>query len=249
MNNTTKFISYFLLCILLFSCSWKDLPPKIGLKNCGIPTSIIATPNATNFREYTFSLSGAMSDIVYPITWIKGGNILGSSSSNSFTSSFISDGTYPIGAEVTTVCGDKKTINTSITVKTPTLVAASNFSLTDPTVHAGLSAVAVTNNGTVVANEYNIIKIWNWKGKALLRTLNGHSTNVSDLKLSVDEKYLFSCSTSENGIIVWDWQNNTKVRTLSGHTGGVITLAVSADNKYLASSSYDNTIKIWEVLW
>lgn len=237
-----KKIYPYLLFVLLNSCKW-ELPVEKVLKTCQNPTIITAVADATNPKKYTFTLNNG--DVVYPINWQNGGAILGTSTSNTFSYTFTSDGTYNIYANFTTNCGEKLSIGSSITINT-TATIANTFSLTDPMVHTGLQTVVVTNDGTVIANESNNIKVWNFQAKTLLRTLQGHTNQLTDMVLSIDEKYLFT-SSYDNNIIVFDWKTGNQVRTLTGHTGGVYSLAISADNKYLVSSSSDKTIKIWNV--
>lgn len=242
-KNKYNLLHYILLLALVSSCAKFDLPPEKILKTCQNPTSITAVADANNPKKYTFTLNNG--DIVYPINWQNGGAILGTSSSNTFSYTFPSDGTYNIFANFSTNCGDKLSISNTITINT-TATVANSFSLTDPMVHVGLQAIAVTNDGTVIANENNLIKVWDYRNKTLLRTLSGHNASISDLVLSIDEKYLFSSSYS-NTIIVYDWKTGAEVRRLLGHTNTVYSLSVSADNKYLASGSIDKTVKIWNV--
>jgi WD40 repeat protein len=243
----------FLLSILgLVACTKFELPLEKSLKNCQAPTGIIATADPTNPKKYTFTLTGITTDIA-SVTWkitstATGTTILASiinNNANSYGYTATTEGTYTVTASYITTCVGTGNLSTNYTINTQATVANS-FSLTDPMVHSGLSAVAVTNDGTVIANENNLIKIWDYKNKTLLRTITGHINNISSLALSVDEKYLFSSSYG-NTILVHDWKTGTLIRTLTGHTSYVYDIAISADNKYLASGSYDNTIKIWNI--
>ena len=244
-------------CVLLFSgCAKWEIPLEKKLKICQKPTGIIAVADANDPKKYTFTITGNTAETSL-VSWKQGTVVIGSttvgmnlganSPNPSLTVGSFVDGTFSISADVTTQCGDKVTFNTSITINTVATVASS-FSLTDPMVHENLQAIAVANDGTVIANDISVIKIWDYKNRTLLRTLTGHNGTVSDLVLSTDEKYLFSSSNSpKDNIIVYDWKTGVEVRRLSGHTNGVYSLAISADNKYLVSGSGDNTIKIWNV--
>lgn len=120
------------------------------------------------------------------------------------------------------------------------------FSLTDPMVHVGLQTAIVTNDGTVLANENENIKVWNYDTKTLLQTLKGHQNLVIDMVLSTDETKLYSAGLEEGDILVWDWKQGTLLKRLQGHTAQVNCMRISADGKFLASVSMDGTIKIWD---
>ena len=54
---------------------------------------------------------------------------------------------------------------------------------------------------------------------------------------------------SDKTIRIWDVEEGICVGILSGHTDHVLSLCVSADNRWLISSSYDHTVRIWELDW
>lgn len=238
---STKILNLFLI-LLLLGCEL-ELPLTKTLKLCQNPTNFTATVDATNPKKYTFTLNSG--EITYPISWQNSGTTLGTSTSNSFSYTFLSDGNYNIYANFSNSCGDKLSIVNNITINTE-LTTANSFTITAPMVHSNINAIAVTNDGTVISNENTEIKIWNYQSETLLRTLKGHTNTITDLVVSIDEKYLFS-SSNGNTIIVYDWKTGTEIRRLSGHTSSINSLAISEDNRFLVSGSSDKTIKIWNI--
>jgi WD40 repeat protein len=73
----------------------------------------------------------------------------------------------------------------------------------------------------------------------------GHSSNITSVLLSKDNRYMIS-SAKDKTIKIWDTAANTLVRTLSGHTSAVNMIALSPDGKYIASVSDDKSVKIWD---
>lgn len=82
-----------------------------------------------------------------------------------------------------------------------------------------------------------------------LRIMKGHSSWVSVLALSSDNKYLYP--SGDETICQWAVGDETVgasvklLRILQGHTGCVLTLSLSPDNKYLYSGAGDQTIRQW----
>lgn len=241
----------FLFLITLTGCKL-ELPAVKVLKSCTMPTTIAASPDANELKKYTFTLDGSMADI-RSISWYNNntGALLGSELSailisGKFIYTFPADGTYSIRATINNICGDgSTTLTVSVIVNTAPSVASS-FAITDPMVHSNLSGVAVANDGTIIANDNNEIKIWNPFSRTLIRTLKGHTSNVVRMVLSADEKYLYA--SDQTNIIVWDWRAGTIQRTITSAHGGsyIHNIKLTANGKYLASVGNDRNIRIWD---
>ena len=51
------------------------------------------------------------------------------------------------------------------------------------------------------------------------------------------------------GITIWCVKSKQKIRTLEAHNASVESVVLSPDGKYIISGSYDETIKIWKMIW
>lgn len=110
-----KACSYITL-VFLTACQWVE-PSIKTLKVCQKPTAINAVVSANNSRQYTFSLVGLTTELVFPINWKQGSYTIGSSSTSSINYTFTGDGNFVITAEAATVCGEKVTLTSNVVVK------------------------------------------------------------------------------------------------------------------------------------
>ncbi|MGH9455788.1 MAG: WD40 repeat domain-containing protein, partial [Terriglobia bacterium] len=83
-------------------------------------------------------------------------------------------------------------------------------------------------------------------GGPLLRTLTGHTGEVTAVAVTPDGKQAVSASW-DNTLKVWDLTSGKELRTLTGHTGWVTAVAVTPDGKQAISGSEDKTLKVWDL--
>lgn len=76
-----------------------------------------------------------------------------------------------------------------------------------------------------------------------------HLQGVDVVAYSPDGAFIASGSGSSDGeVCVWDSATGALLQpVLRGHVGGIISIAFLPDSKHLVSSSYDKTIRVWDV--
>jgi WD40 repeat protein len=150
-----------------------------------------------------------------------------------------------------------------ISVKTNTAIAAlsglvmfavASFAqgpkLVVQTGHTGgqVNAVVFSPKGDLLASggADGTIKIWNVAYGEQLRTLVGHTQNVSSVAFSADGRVIASGSYDYSAKL-WDAATGRELHTLNGHTLAVESIALSPTGNILATGSLDNQIKLWDV--
>ena len=111
---------------------------------------------------------------------------------------------------------------------------------------AGILSVSYSPDGTYIASGSidGSIKLWK-NDDTLVRTLEGHSSNVNSVAFSPDSKYIASGS-NDRTVKLWKI-DGTLVKTFEGHSSYVNSVAFSRDGKYIVSGSNDRTIKLWKI--
>ena len=117
---------------------------------------------------------------------------------------------------------------------------------------------------TVSASDNTII-IWNVLTGVHLKTLQGHTEGVNDVAWSNDSEYVASAS-DDYSVRIWNAQRvgkpvmhryephftfslkGTQVKTLNGHNNPVFCVNYNPQSNLLASGSFDETVKIWDVV-
>jgi WD40 repeat protein len=113
--------------------------------------------------------------------------------------------------------------------------------------HTKVSTLAALRDGTLASGSlHGPITIWNPDSGQRLRTLNGHTNSIRDLK-TLNDGTLASASYDRT-IKIWNPQNGDLLRTLNVHDL-VLCLCVLGEgesNNDIVSASLDKTLKIWD---
>src|SRR5258708_5346377 len=106
-----------------------------------------------------------------------------------------------------------------------------------------MTFVAFSPDGRFLASASwdKTIKLWDPHTGEHLRTLEGHSSEVTFVTFSPDGGPLASASWDKT-IKLWDPFTGEHLRTLEGHSSEVTSMAFSTDGGALTSVSDDNTI-------
>jgi WD40 repeat protein len=78
-------------------------------------------------------------------------------------------------------------------------------------------------------------------------SLRGHTGPVASMAFSPDSRILASGDFDDGTFRLWNVGEKRALAALEGHGTGVVGLAFSPDGRTLASSSYDGTVKLWNV--
>jgi WD40 repeat protein len=84
-------------------------------------------------------------------------------------------------------------------------------------------------------------------GCPLIRTLEGHSSEVNGVAITPDGCRAVSGSYDDT-LRLWDLESGQTIRVLQGHTDTVWLVAVTAEGLRAVSGSKDKTLRLWD-LW
>ena len=82
--------------------------------------------------------------------------------------------------------------------------------------------------------------------RSLVRTLTGHSEDVSSISVTEDSRFALSGS-SDNSVKLWDLSSGQELRNLRGRHP-VDAVAITPDGHYGFSGSQDGTLRLWDLI-
>jgi WD40 repeat protein len=83
-------------------------------------------------------------------------------------------------------------------------------------------------------------------GGHLVRSLQGHTNNVTGVAITPDGQFAVSGSR-DNTLKMWELATGEQVRSLEGHTEDIYCVAITPDGQFAVSGSFDRTLKVWEI--
>lgn len=93
-----------------------------------------------------------------------------------------------------------------------------------------------------------LLELWNTDTGSKIYCLSGHASRIKEVSFSYNGCYFLSWSDSEDVVLVWNAITKKVVNSLDiSHDSRISSINISPDGKYLVSSSYDRTVKIWNV--
>jgi WD40 repeat protein len=110
-----------------------------------------------------------------------------------------------------------------------------------------LGALALDEPGerVLAAGDDTVVKYWSLADRRLLRTLEGHTSNVYDVDIAPGGK-LAATAGNDRSVRIWDLETGKTLKLLE-HGGPAISVQFSPDGRRLATVSADRTLRVWDV--
>lgn len=112
-----------------------------------------------------------------------------------------------------------------------------------------VTALAFSPDGSALVSggRDGVLKLWDAKTGAALRSFNVRAGAINAIAFSPDGKTIVS-GGDDRMVRLWDVASGALLRTLEGHTASVFSVTYSRDGKAVASLSRDNTMKLWDAV-
>ncbi|KAF7974595.1 hypothetical protein HWV62_11874 [Athelia sp. TMB] len=122
--------------------------------------------------------------------------------------------------------------------------------------HIYLSALPFAPESSLISKQYSrhfpgVLQLLsgsleNWP--AALKTIEGHTNNVSSVSYSPDGRHIVSVSW-DRSMYIWDAETGEiAAGPFTGHSSAITSVSYSPDGRHIASGSFDQTIRISDAL-
>ena len=107
-----------------------------------------------------------------------------------------------------------------------------------------VTSLALSKDEKIIISGSNdhTIKIWNKKNGKEIRTLKGHSAEVTCIAIRGEN---IISGSADKTIKIWNLKSGKNISTLMGHDDGITGVAVTEKN--IVSCSFDRIIKLWDI--
>ena len=103
------------------------------------------------------------------------------------------------------------------------------------------------NTRLAVGTTGGTILVWSVAEQRVERVLGGHDGGVKLVAWSPDGALIASNGSSDELVRVWQADSGQMVQSFAGHSNTVTAVTWSPDGTVVASSSFDSTLKLWDV--
>ena len=110
-----------------------------------------------------------------------------------------------------------------------------------------IALLAFTPDANTLISESADVVFIDVANGSVVRRLNVEGSVMNAMALSPDGTRLATGGYQDHVVRVWDVASGRELQDFGGHTDTVAALAWSPDGSTLASSSWDKTIRLWEV--
>lgn len=118
--------------------------------------------------------------------------------------------------------------------------------ITEPNDFVSTKRIAYSSDGTLlVACDKNLVKIYGSTSGNIIKTLDGHETDVTSVAISTDGK-LIASGDLDGKVIIWNTASGDPLLNLPGHTDAIETVTFSPDGRWLVTAGDDAAMKIWD---
>ncbi len=97
----------------------------------------------------------------------------------------------------------------------------------------------------LIACDRNLVKIYDPVSGKLVKTLEGHETDVTAIAISSDGKHIAS-GALDGSLLLWNAVMGTVQAQMAQHKDSIENLAFRPDGKWLITTSDDASMKIWD---
>jgi len=103
----------------------------------------------------------------------------------------------------------------------------------------------ISDNQMVTASGDNTIMLWDIQRRQVIRTFEGHTSDVMSAIPTKDGNLIFSggCDTFAK---VWDVRTGNCTQTHMGHEADINAITVFPDQMAFATGSDDSTVRLWD---